>query len=99
AMPVLLFFGTLVFYQTRQAHAPSPSVVTPDPATAASFGPMIERMLPCSAPCRMQYIQFHTGSVIAIGDGPGDVSDHADEYRRAEETGGREAPFIGGAEG
>jgi hypothetical protein len=68
-------------------------------AAAAAFGPVIEQVLPCSAPCRMQYFQFHTGQVIAIGDGPGDTSDHAEDYRRAEESGGIDASVIGGKDG
>jgi hypothetical protein len=60
---------------------------------------VVEGVLPCSAPCRMQYLQFHTGRVITIGDGPSDTSDHAEDYRRAEESGGLDASVIGGKEG
>jgi serine/threonine protein kinase len=68
-------------------------------AQSFAFGPIVERVLPCSAPCRMQYLQFHTGQVITIGDGPGDTSDHAEDYRRAEQSGGLDVSVIGGKEG
>lgn len=58
-------------------------------ATNLTLGSVMERVLPFSAPCRMQYFQFHTGNVHTIGDGPGDKTDHAEDYRRAEETGVR----------
>jgi hypothetical protein len=63
------------------------------------FGPAREGVLPGSAPCRMHYVQFHTGAIIAIGDGPGDTSDHEEAYRRAEESGGLDASVIGGPDG
>jgi hypothetical protein len=47
----------------------------------------------------MKYFQLHTGDIFAIGDGPGDTSDHAEEYRRAEATGGLDVSVIGGEEG
>ena len=68
-------------------------------AQSFAFGPVVERVLPCSAPCRMQYLQFHTGQIIVIGDGPGDKSDHAEDYRRAEQSGGLDVSVIGGKEG
>jgi hypothetical protein len=68
-------------------------------AAAPGFGPVIERVLPSSAPCRMQYFQFHTGKVFTIGDGPSDKTDHAEDYRRAEETGGLDVSVIGGKDG
>jgi predicted Ser/Thr protein kinase len=64
-----------------------------------AFGPVVERVLPCSAPCAMKYLQLRTGDIFAIGDGPGDTSDHADEWRRAEETGGLDVSVEGGEEG
>ncbi|MEO7299671.1 MAG: hypothetical protein ABI042_13975, partial [Verrucomicrobiota bacterium] len=48
----------------------------------------IEKTLPFGVPCRMNYIQFRTGNIVTIGDGPGDTSDHAEEYRQAETNGG-----------
>src|SRR5207237_5525639 len=66
---------------------------------AVGFGPVTERVLPFGLPCAMKYFQFHTGNVIAIGEGPGDTSDHAEDYRRAEENGGLDADAIGGEGG
>jgi serine/threonine-protein kinase len=62
---------------------------------AAAFGPALDRVLPFGEPCAMKYFQFHTGNVIAIGDGPGDKSDHSEEFRRAEESGGLDASALG----
>jgi hypothetical protein len=66
-----------------------------DRNAGVSFAPAMERVLPFGVPCAMQYFQFHTGNVIAIGDGPGDTLDHAEEYAKAEESGGLDASAIG----
>lgn len=63
------------------------------------FGPAFERVLPFSDPCRRHYFQFRTGQVITIGDGPGDTSDHAEEYRRARESGGLDATALAWKDG
>jgi len=55
----------------------------------------MERVLPFGTPCSNHYFQFQTGNVIDIGDGPGDTSNHAEEYRRAEESGGLDASEKG----
>lgn len=64
-----------------------------------SFGPMIERVVPFGVPCAAKYFQFHTGNVFEIGDGPGDTSDHAEEWRRVDASGGVDALVIGGDDG
>jgi len=61
-----------------------------------SFGPVIERVVPFGVPCAAKYFQFHTGDVFEIGDGPGDTSDHAKEWRRINASGGVDALAIGG---
>jgi hypothetical protein len=61
-----------------------------------SFGPVIERVVPFGVPCAAKYFQFHTGDVFEIGDGPGDTSDHAEEWRRINASGGVDALAIGG---
>jgi predicted Ser/Thr protein kinase/uncharacterized integral membrane protein len=68
-----------------------PGPVSSVALTEPSFGPVMDRVLPYGAPCLQKYFQFHTGNVIAIGNGPGDTSPHTEEYRRAEETGGLDA--------
>lgn len=65
-------------------------------ALPASWSEVSECVLPFSAPCAMKYLQFATGDVFEIGDGPGDTSDHADIYRRAEDTGGLDVVVYGG---
>ncbi len=45
-----------------------------------------------------KYFQFHTGNVFEIGDGPGDTSDHAEEHKRADLTGGLDVSVLGGKE-
>ncbi len=85
----------------------APAAVPGSPAnpetTRKTNGPAFlavrEGVLPGSAPCRMFFLQFQTGHAIAIGEGPGDTSDHAQDYRQAEETGGLDASVIGGPEG
>ena len=64
-----------------------------------SFGPVIERVVPFGVPCQAKYFQFHTGDVFEIGDGPGDTSDHAEEWRRINASGGVDALAIGGEDG
>jgi len=65
-------------------------------APSASWSEVKECVLPFSAPCAMKYLQVATGDVFEIGDGPGDTSDHADIYRRAEDTGGLDVVVYGG---
>ena len=67
--------------------------------SAYAFGSVIERVLPFGAPCCRKYIQFHTGQVIEIGEGPEDTSDHAEQWRHVEDSGGVDAMIIGGREG
>lgn len=63
------------------------------------YGPAFEGVLPFSAPCRRHYLQFRTGQVITIGDGPGDTSDHAEEYRQARESGSLDATVLAWKDG
>ncbi len=67
--------------------------------TGINFTPVMERVLPFGVPCAMQFFQFHAGNVIAIGDGPGDTLDHAEEYAQTEESGGLDASAIGSEDG
>lgn len=64
-----------------------------------SFGPVVERVVPFGAPCRAKYFRFRTGEVFEIGDGPGDTSDHAEEWRRIDASGGVDALAIGSEKG
>lgn len=63
------------------------------------FGPVVERVVPFGVPCAAKYFQFHTGNVFEIGEGPGDTSDHAEEWRRIEASGGVDGLAIGGEAG
>jgi Protein kinase domain len=77
------------------------SAAQPPPTSVSVpiLGPVIERVVPFGEPCRAQFFQFRTGSVVQIGDGPGDTSDHAEEWRQVEASGGIDAMAIGGNEG
>ena len=93
-------------FQVRPCHWVEFRNVALNPATQnelsaqpAEFGPVLERVVPFSAPCAMKYLQFRTGDIFAIGDGPGDTSDHAKEWRRAEATGGLDASVEGWEDG
>lgn len=66
-----------------------------DAPTAPAFGETIERFMPFGVPCRARYIQFHTGNVFRVGDGPSDNSDHADEWKRIDASGGVDALLLG----
>jgi predicted Ser/Thr protein kinase len=89
-------FRNVAMHPAQPANRDRADAVT---ATGYTFGPAIERVVPFGAPCYRKYFQFHTGNVFEIGDGPGDTSDHAEEWRRIEESGGVDAMSIGGKEG
>jgi hypothetical protein len=84
--------------QAVSANAPvdfrTDSSPAPPSASAAAFGPIKEQSLPFGVPCRMNYLQFHTGNIITIGDGPGDTSDHSEDYDQAESSGGLDVSAI-----
>lgn len=89
--------------QTRQGtsieNPPPPedsSAASPGPR---SFGPVMERVVPFGAPCAAKYFQFRTGNVFEVGEGPGDTSDHAQEWKRIDESGGVDAHAHGGEDG
>jgi serine/threonine protein kinase len=89
-------FQDVALRPKKEAKAASGSPATLKASTKTNaLGPIIERVLPFGEPCAMKYLQFHTGNVIAIGDGPGDKSDHSEEYRRAEESGGLDGSAMG----
>lgn len=86
-------FGMSLLAVVLWQASPSPDAATP---SQAAFGQVKERVVPFGAPCMQKYFQFHTGNVFEIGDGPGDESDHAEEYRRADLTGGLDFSVLGG---
>ena len=56
-------------------------------ASKASFGPVIERVLPSGSSCTAQYFQFHKGEILFVGKGP-DMTDWARDWKQAEDAGG-----------
>lgn len=63
----------------------------PDRGSAADqlhFGPTSETTIPFGVPCARKLFRFRTSEVFAIGNGPGDTSDHAEAWARIE-AGGR----------
>ena len=75
------------------AQPPPTSRIGPDSWTGDRAGGSL------GEPCRAQFFQFRTGSVVQIGDGPGDTSDHTEQWRQVETNGGIDAMAIGGNEG
>lgn len=77
----------------------STSTKQPNTAGKAAFGPTMERLIPFGVPCARKLFRFRTGEVFAIGDGPGDTSDHAKEWAEIEAGGGVDAECYGGEKG
>ncbi|MCP5520725.1 MAG: hypothetical protein H7A46_04185 [Verrucomicrobiales bacterium] len=76
-----------------------PTSQTQNSADKATFGPTLERVIPFGVPCAQKYFQFRTGKVFPIGDGPGDTSDHTEEWAAIEAAGGVDAECFGGEKG
>jgi hypothetical protein len=55
----------------------------------ATFGPVIERVLPSGASCTAQYFQFHKGEILFVGKGPGMTDEEFTRaWKQAEDAGG-----------
>ncbi|MGA2615986.1 MAG: protein kinase [Thermoguttaceae bacterium] len=55
----------------------------------ATFGPVIERVLPSGVVCRQQYFQFRSGEVFIVGRGPITTKEEAEEdWKKVEDAGG-----------
>ena len=58
-------------------------------ATGATFGPVIERVLPSGAACTAQYFQFHNGEILFVGKGPSMTNEESTRaWKEAAEAGG-----------
>ena len=77
---------------TRNSQPKVPAAPPAEPV----FGPETERVVPFGAPCYAKYFQFRSGEVFEVGAGPGDTSDHAEEWRRIEDQGGVDVQSLGG---
>lgn len=73
----------------------SAAIPQPNPAGKAVFGATMERVIPFGVPCARKYFRFRTGEVFAIGDGPADTSDHAEEWAAIDAGGGVDAQCYG----
>lgn len=63
------------------------------------FGPTFETTIPFGVPCARKLFRFRTGEVFAIGNGPGDTSDHAKEWAGIEAGGGVDVECFGSRRG
>jgi hypothetical protein len=67
---------------------------------AASFGPVIEGVIPFGAPCEQHFFQFRSGKIFDIGHGPATTKEQFDQDRkRAADAGGVDVEAFGGTEG
>lgn len=68
-------------------------------ASMTRLGPTMEHVMPFGVPCARKLFRFRTGEVFPIGDGPGDSSDHAEEWAKIDATGGVDSECHGGKKG
>jgi hypothetical protein len=58
-------------------------------AQTASFGPIVETVLPFGVACLNQLLQFRTGKIFTIGHGPATTkAEYEEDRKRADEAGG-----------
>jgi hypothetical protein len=81
----------------RQGEMSLPAVKA---SSSATFGPVMERVLPQGVPCREQYFQFRNGQVFVVGNGPGTSKEEAaHDEQRIEEAGGADMSAASGEDG